>query len=109
MLAITRIINTCLLENVFPSIAIPLPNIATLGSQNDLTPISILPAHSKLIEKVVAIKMRNFLDANDFMPSEQSGFRAGYSCESGMFHVVDDILQGIDKNQVIPLIISFSF
>lgn len=107
---ITHLINTCLLEGVFPDcwkigIITPLPKVSKPTQFKDLRPISILPVLSKLLEKIVSNQIREYLDASDILPIRQSGFRGGYSCETAMAHIVDDILRAIDDNQITTLVL----
>ena len=45
---------------------------------NDLRGISILPALSKIYEKLVLRQMVQFIDSEHLLPSHVSGFRKGY-------------------------------
>ena len=105
---ITHIVNTCLLEGVFPRAwkqawVVPLAKVAHPTSFGDLRPISILPAVSKVVEKVVASQIRVFLSDNSILPEKQSGFRTGYSCETALMDLADDALAAIDRRELTAL------
>lgn len=78
---LTIIINSCLKLCYFPqefkeSKVIP---IKKPGKQADspysYRPISLLSSISKLLEKVVKIRLTNFMEANNIIPPQQFGFR----------------------------------
>ena len=106
---ITHIINFCIQESTFPScwktaIVIPLPKTPNPSTYNDLRPISILPVLSKVLEKILAFQIREFINRNNIVPSTQSGFRRGHSCATALLHVTDDIFRATDKRKLTVLI-----
>jgi hypothetical protein len=98
---ITTIINKSLETGVFPeqwkrAVIKPIPKTQHPLSYKDLRPISILPFMSKILEKVVAEQMTEYLESNGILPSKQSGFRKGRSTSTALADVVDDILAAQD-------------
>ena len=55
---------------------------------------------SKIIEKLVASQLFNYLDSNKLLPSCQSGFRKGHSTESLLLRLFSDIYGAMDRSQV---------
>lgn len=68
-------------------------------------PISNLPILSKLLERLVARQLMDFLSAHDLLPSLQSGFRAGHSTETAVLRVLSDLLEAVDRGDVAALIL----
>lgn len=107
---LVNIINTCLLESVFPeswkvSKVIPLPKKSDVSDYNDLRPISILSPLSKILEKIMAVQIREYINSNKILPDRQSGFRKGYSCATCLLEVVDDIIKEIDLGKCSVLLL----
>lgn len=107
---ITNIVNSCLLENIFPdawkiSKILPLPKRQNIEDYNDIRPISILPVLSKVIEKVMNVQIREFLNAHNILPNCQSGFRPGYSCATALLSITDDIIEAADKGLATILVL----
>ena len=107
---LVHILNTCLLENVFPdqwkvSKVIPLPKKNDVTSYNDLRPISILSPLSKLLEKVMAAQVRDHLTQYNILPDRQSGFRQGYSCATCLLDIIDEIIKEADSGKCTSLLL----
>lgn len=105
-----HIINCCLEIGYFPddwkiAHVIPLPKINSPSDLKDLRPISILPAVSKLLEKIMGKQIRQHLTSFNILPSVQSGFRKGYSCTSALASIMDDIFNALDNNMATVLIL----
>jgi len=58
------------------------------------TPISILPSFSKILEKLMYIRLMNHLETNNILAAEQFGFRTS-SIEQASFNFINNILNGI--------------
>lgn len=71
----------------------------------DLRPISLLPALSKVLEKIISTQLSEHVNKHNFLPVTQSGFRAGYSCTTAMLNVTDDILSASDRGCVTALVL----
>jgi len=59
--------------------------------------ISNLPVLSKLLERLVARQLMNYLTFSDLLPPLQSGFRPGHSTKSAVLHVLSDVLLAVDR------------
>jgi hypothetical protein len=89
---IRNLFNESIRIGEFPKIwktanVIPIPKVTSPTSFSDLRPISILPALSKLFEKLLAVQIVNFLDENNILPDTQSGFRGNYSTRTALLLV----------------------
>lgn len=107
---ITHIINFCLENSVVPlgwkeGLIIPLPKVTNPQEYGDLRPICILPALSKVLEKVIELQLRDHLNSNPVLPAFQSGFRPGYSCTTALLKVVDDIVCSWDQRLATALVL----
>lgn len=107
---ILHIINTCLLESVFPQAwkiakIKPLPKVSSPSGFKDLRPISILPALAKVLERVMSNQIQLYLIENSLLPQKQSGFRQGYSCNTALLNVTDDIFCASDRGDLTALVL----
>lgn len=88
--------------SVTPVVKKPGLDSADTGSYR---PISNLPVLSKLLERLVARQLIDYLSAADLLPPLQSGFRAGHSTETAVLRVLSDILEAVDHGDVATLIL----
>ena len=52
---------------------------------------------SKVIEKVISIRILGHILDNNIIDSFQSAYRAGHSCETALLRVYNDIVTTVDK------------
>ena len=64
---------------------------------NNYRPISILPAYSKLLEKIVAKRLVQFLESHDILYDNQYGFRKKHSTIHPIMHLLKHISDANDK------------
>lgn len=107
---ITDIINFGIENNVVPNcwkqaIVIPTPKCDQPSQLKDLRPISILPTMSKVFERVLQKQIVDFINKNSVLPPVQSGFRRGFSCETALLNVTDDIISATDRGLITILIL----
>ncbi len=96
--ALTHIVNTSLHTGIFPS-AFKLARITLLLKKPTLNPtllgnyrpVSLLPFIAKTLERVVFNQVTAFLTQNNLLDSNQSGYRSGYSTETSLISVVEDL------------------
>lgn len=109
-LYIAHIVNSCIEVGCFPSdwktsIIIPLPKKSTVESISDLRPISILPALSKVLEKVLLKQINEYVNEHNILPLYQSGFRQGHSTVTALSRVTDDIVSNLDRKRATALVL----
>jgi len=75
---------------------------------NYYRPVSNLSFMSKLIERVVANQLNEYLSANDLSPRFQSAYRKDHSTETALMRVWSDILVAADERKVILSLLDMS-
>lgn len=95
--AITHIINKSIQSSRFPHVwkiatVDPIPKNSDPADVTELRPISILPCLSKVLERVMYNQVSTYCEANDVLPSYQSGFRRGHSTNTALLDVVNNII-----------------
>ena len=68
-------------------------------------PISNLKVISKIIEKVVAVRLQKYLEANHLNEPLQSAYKPFHSCETALVRVHNDILVSVDKRHCVMLLL----
>ena len=102
---LTVCVNTSIVTGEYPSVwqhALVTP-VFKSGDPDEITnyrPISILPVLSKIIEKVVANQLVEYLEINNFLSNTQHGFRRGLSTETALIKVVNEIYDNMDRNKI---------
>lgn len=111
---ITHIVNVSLTTQNFPESCklakvIPFPKHNNVETHKDLRPISILPVMSKIIERVACAQLTNYLEAQNILPANQSGFRRGHGTATALTNVVDDAISASDsKHATFLVLLDFS-
>ena len=104
---ITIIINQCLKTGIFPddlkiAEVIPLFKNGENTSFNNYRPISLLPAISKVFEKVIFLQTYAYFQENGLFTCSQYGFRTDHSTEMAAVDCVEKLILEMD-NYNIPL------
>ena len=60
---------------------------------------------SKIIEKVVAVRLNRYLEENNVNKPLQSAYKQHHSCETTLVCVQNDILLSIDNQQCVVLLL----
>ena len=108
----TQLVNQSLLSGIVPdSIKIarvsPLLKKASLDSEElkNYRPVSNLSFISKILEKVVASRLRQHMDYHGLHDPMQSAYKAGHSTESALTKVQNDLLRAMDQQGVAILVL----
>ena len=99
---LTSVLNQCLREGVFPvelkvSKVKPIFKSGEKNLINNYRPISLLPFLSKILEKLIHIRMMNFITKYNILYQHQYGFRPGHNTCSALSHVVQHITDANEK------------
>lgn len=102
--SITHICNLALTTGVFPkafktALIKPIYKGGDRSCVNNFRPISILPALSKILERVVNNRLVKFLESNNLLSSSQFGFRAGKSTNDAVHILVSSIVSSLDERK----------
>lgn len=108
---ITDIINKSISECSVPSrfkeaVVKPLLKKSGLDKENlkNYRPVSNLPFISKVLEKVIAIRIDRHLKQNHLNDNLQSAYRKHHSHETALFRVHHDIAVALDNNSCAVLV-----
>jgi len=109
---ILKIVNLSLESGYFPSSLKPAALSPLLKKANldhevlaNYRPISNLKVISKIIEKVVAVRLQKYLESNQLNEPLQSAYKPFHSCETALVRVYNDILVAIDKRHCVMLLL----
>ena len=72
---------------------------------SNFRPISNLKFISKMIERVVAIRLLDYFRCNGLEELYQSAYKQFHSCETALIRVQNDILREIDGNSAVLLLL----
>ena len=104
---LTLIINQCLRNGIFPN-KLKLAKVIPIHKKDNDTdfanyrPISILPALSKIFERVIYNQTHDYFQSNNLYFNSQYGFRKQHSTELALLEVIDRITLQLD-NKITPI------
>ena len=99
---LTLIINQTLTSGIFPD-TLKIAKIIPLFKKGDRTllenyrPISILPAISKKIERIMFNQIHSHFSTHNLFYSGQYGFRVNHSTQLAALELIDRITQDLDQ------------
>ena len=104
-LPLTNIINNSIQINVFPAQwkirrICPIPKVRNPVQMKDYLPVSILPAMSKVYEKVLLKQLSAFIKQMMLYKNTQSGYRKSHSSITLLLKLQDDIQKAMNRNEV---------
>ena len=107
---LTHIINCSFKFRWFPdrwkhALIKPIPKNDEPLTASDFRPISLLPAVSKVIEKIACAQMCDFFKGDMSLDKLQSAYKKFHSTQTALVNISDDIYQAMDKSQVTILIL----
>ena len=109
---LAELFNRSLITGQFPGIyksAFITPLIKKAGMDvsdcHSYRPISNLSVISKLLERLVARQLMEYLRSNDLLPTFQSAYRPFHSTETAVLRVLSDILKAVDSGDVAGLVL----
>jgi len=111
---LTHLVNSSLITGIFPnklkiSKVIPIFKKGNLKDVSCYRPISLLPAFSKIFEKVVYNQLFKYLETNNLLDKEQHGFRQKKSTITAGVSFINNIIDAIDqKEKVVGIFLDLS-
>ena len=103
---LTYISNLSLQEGVFPdeleiTNVIPLFKCDDPELFNNYRPVSVLCSLSKVFERIMYNRLRNFLDEYKILFSYQFGFRKSHSTYMALMTLMDNVINFLDKGEYV--------
>ena len=109
---LTRIVNSCILENTFPdslknALVTPIIKDQSKSSEDykNYRPVSDLPFLSKVLEQVIYQQLSNHIEINGLHCKYQSSYRKHHSCETSMIRMVGDIQSMVGEGMCVILVL----
>ena len=104
------VINSSFSQGIFPSSlkkarVVPIHKGGTKIDVANYRPISLLSSFSKIYEKLMHIRVLDFLDSNGSLFENQYGFRPGMSCEHAILNAQNSILHSLNNKQIAVLLL----
>lgn len=101
---ITVICNRCFEEGSFPnalkkSVLVPIHKAGDRDEISNYRPISLLPTLSKILEKIIDKRMKDYLRKNEILSKHQFGFRNNISTSDAVQHLTSNIVKNLDTNK----------
>ena len=99
---LAHIINVCISSSQFPRIwKTAHISLSNNPKQNAVhRPVSILPALSKVFERLVLKQLVHSIDEQSLLLPSISGFRKGQSTTTGLLPIRDDLIRAIKRGEV---------
>ena len=102
---LTKIMNASLATGIVPE-EMKMAKVVPIYKAKDPThfinyrPISLLPAISKVLEKVVYRRLYNYISLNEILYQSQYGFRSSHSTTYAVSELTSNILKGFDNKEI---------
>lgn len=104
------VINSSLISASVPApwkhaLVTPIPKGRTAAGPADTRPISILPAITKLVERIVQKQLSEYLENHRLISDAQHGYRKQHSTETALNVITDTALQAMDRGEISILVL----
>lgn len=104
--SLCEIFNLCLKKGVYPDIlkiskVTPVFKSGKKSFCNNFRPIAVLPGINKLFEKLLEVRLRTFLNKQNYFYKNQYGFRVNSDTKSATSDLINNILLNIDKKCIV--------
>jgi hypothetical protein len=101
---LTYIFNECISQGVFPTLLkkakiIPIHKKGSKSKIENYRPISLLPAISKILEKIIYTRLTSYLENENLLSPKQNGFRGKRATSNTIDNVLQNIVQGLNNNE----------
>ena len=103
------VINSSISTGLVPSswkhaIVIPIPKGKASQKPSDTRPISILPAITKIVERLVQKQLIAYLEQNHLIANSHHGYRKCHSTETALHVITDEVLRAMDCGEISILV-----
>lgn len=111
---LVHLFNAVISTQTFPAvwksaIVTPIPKNSHPAEPKDFRPISVLPAVSKVLEKVLLAQINEHLATEPFLAKFQSGYRKCHSTTTALAKVTHDVYSSLENNQcTVMVLVDFS-
>ena len=108
---LTYIINSCIKASYFPEAwkiarISPIPKVNQPKTEQDHRPISILPALSKVFERLVSHQVNAYIKDLALFNDSITGFRKGHSTATTLLGIRDDIMRAMRRGEVTLMVLA---
>lgn len=99
---IVHLANICFETGTFPSllktsVVTPIHKGGNGEDVNNYRPISVITVLAKILEKLLNIRLLNYLDQHKILSASQFGFRKGISTEDAVSSLTSFVINNLDK------------
>ena len=100
-----HLVNTSIVTCTFPSswklaTVVPLHKSGSRDDPNNFRPISLLPALSKICEKIVCDQLSSYLASSHVLAQSQYAYRKCHSTEDALVDAVEWVVRRVDAGHV---------
>ena len=102
---LTMLINHVLNTGTFPD-KLKIVKVIPIFKKGDPSlfenyrPISLFPAISKVLEKIIALQLSSYFETNKLLFDNQYGFRPKHSTEHAALELIDRIINKMDTHEI---------
>jgi hypothetical protein len=76
---------------------IPIPKKGVTMEANNYCPITLVPARSKVLEKIIAMQLVSFINNHNIFSDYQFGFRKHKYTNDVIISIIDYVIEYLDK------------
>ena len=104
-----HLFNACFTNGLFPKVlkvskVILIYKSGDKTKVNDYRPISSLPSLSKVMEKLLVVRLSSFLNVSGILYDRQYGFRKKRTTTQAVLDLVNNLYDNISKNKLSSLV-----
>ena len=96
----TSIVTGLTPENWKNALICPTFKKGDLNEPSDYRPISLLPIMSKVLERIIADQLYEYISDNQLFSNTQHGFRKHLSTETALVNITEKMYNNIDDNKI---------
>lgn len=102
----TRLLNSCIKRGIFPrnwkrAIVVPIPKGDKSKTLGNIRPISLIPAPSKIFERLIYNRVYTYLQGNNLFSAKEAGFRRYYSVHDSLIDLIDFINRSFNEGKFV--------